>query len=60
MKWFDNTALTVVDHRCCELASDRYIPSGSYCLAFWKHVMALTYRLHDRRTVWTLPDQSFW
>ena len=48
------------DHRCCELASDRYIPSGSYCLAFWKHVMALTYRLHDRRTVWTLPDQSFW
>ena len=59
MKWFDNTALTVVIIRCCELASDRYIPSGSYCLAFgnMSWLSRIVYRSSD---VWTLPDQSFW
>ena len=59
MKWFDNTALTVVIIGAVNWLLIGIFRLDSYCLAFWKHVMALTYRLHDRRTVWTLPDQSF-
>ena len=59
MKWFDNTALTVVI-----IGAVNWLLIGIFRLDLiawlWKHVMALTYRLHDRRTVWTLPDQSFW
>ena len=53
MKWFDNTALTVVI-----IGAVNWLLIGIFRLDLI--VMALTYRLHDRRTVWTLPDQSFW
>lgn len=60
MKWFDNTALTIVI-----IGAVNWLLIGIFRLdliawLFGKHVMVLTYRLHDRRTVWTLPDQSFW
>ena len=58
MKWFDNTALTVVI-----IGAVNWLLIGIFRLdliAWLFGNMALTYRLHDRRTVWTLPDQSFW
>lgn len=59
MKWFDNTALTVVI-----IGAVNWLLIGIFRLdliawLFGNMSWLLTYRLHDRRTVWTLPDSLF-
>ena len=58
MKWFDNTALTVVIIGAVNWLLIGIFRLGRIACRFGN--MSSLSRLHDRRTVWTLPDQSFW
>lgn len=60
MKWFDNTALTIVI-----IGAVNWLLIGIFRLdliawLFGNRSWFSRIDLHDRRTVWTLPDQSFW
>ena len=50
MKWFDNTALTIVI-----IGAVNWLLVGIFLI--WKSVLVIQDYLYNRRYLWTLPDQ---